>query len=80
MAAAAPLFGDTVFFVLPVSDTSQLPRRFEVLNALAGAGARCVKRLEAQTDELAPRVVRLVCDPFAKADKDDSQVRAPQRR
>jgi hypothetical protein len=73
----APLFGDAVFFLHPVKmDTGLVTRRSEVKAALESVGATLVKRLEAQSAALAPRVIRLVCDPNAVADPHDPLVRA----
>ncbi len=67
MAAAAPpggLFGDTVFYMVPVAESSQLARRNTVAAAVRAAGATLVGRADSAKPEYEGRVVRLLCDPY----------------
>jgi hypothetical protein len=65
-----------VFYLHPVKlESGLVTRRAEVKAALESAGAQVVNRLEAMSTALAPRVVRLVCDPNAVAAPGDALVR-----
>ena len=75
----AGLFGDTLFYLLPVRDESQLPRRAAIKAALTEAGATVIGRAAMHLRENAPRAVRIACDPYTTAETEPTQARAAGR-
>jgi len=75
----APLFGDALFYILPLKSDSLLSRRAAVQAALDSAGATRVSREQALLADNAERLIRLCCGPYC--DQAGDQARAlPWRR